>query len=110
MFVSRIQNTSFGLKFTKEADKFFQRSQDYIADKAIQSGNDDDVIKNNLNRTAIEYSFGENYILDLIRDKKKYTFLLNFKPVHKANLQDILNGKAWEVLAKKLDIFTFNKK
>ena len=116
MNISKINNINFGLKFSDTAEKLFQKSQDYIADIAIKTRNDDIVIQNNLNRASIENALGDEYILDAKLHtqtptiKEKYTFLIKNtkKKLNKnffleyTDMDNILNGKIWYEIAEYL--------
>ena len=116
MNISKINNIKFGLKFSDRAEKLFQKSQDYIADIAIKTKNDDIVIKNNLNRVSIENALGDEVVLDAEPNgqtssgKEEYTFFIkNMKNKLKKRLSlkytdinNILNGKVWNELAESL--------
>ncbi len=109
----------FGLKFTDKAEELYQKSQNYIADIAIATHNDDDVINNNFNRDLIENSLSDEFVLDALADKttatseESYTFIIRHKNSKKgmyrsilsSKLENILNGKVWNKIEKKLNSF-----
>ncbi len=113
MYITKI---NFGSKFSENAEILFQKSQDYIAQKSIETNNNDIVILNNLNKDLIEARIDDEFILDALIHQtvhpcqENYKFFLRYKDSGKGkpkflvltNLENILNGKVWYKIAEKL--------
>lgn len=112
MKVSNINNIGFRLKLSTRAKDLFEKTQDYLADEAIKSKNNNKVLGNNLNIQSIETILGDEYTLDVSGKNKqdKYCFYLKNKEdkINKSlflcrkSIEDILNGNAWHEIAETL--------
>ena len=113
MYITKI---NFGSKFSKNAENLFQQSQDYIAQKSIETNNNDIVILNNLNKDLIEARIDDEFVLDALvhqtvhPSETNYKFFLRHKNIGKGkpkfllltNLENILNGNVWYKIAENL--------